>query len=80
MYCRLKLNYARSIRVMICDCIVIDWVHLLGDDCKDGSSVPAVIVSSDNDKECIMGLNSVVLGGGGSALDNGVVAAGIVGS
>ena len=41
------------------------------------------MVSSDNDKECIMGLNSVVLGGGGStvsALDNAVVAAGIVGS
>ena len=52
---------------------------MLGDDCKDGSSVPAVIVSSDNDKECIMGLNSAVLGGGGStvsALDNVVVAAG----
>ena len=53
-----------------------------GDDCKDGSSVPAVMVSSDNDKECIMDLNSVVLGGGStvSALDNVVVAAGIVGS
>ena len=41
--------------------------------------MPAVIVSSDNDKECIMGLNSAVLGGGGStvsALDNVVVAAG----
>ena len=45
--------------------------------------MPAVIVSSDNDKECIVGLNSVVLGGGGSmvsTLNNVVVAAGIVGN
>jgi len=47
------------------------------------SSVPAVIVSSDNDKECILGLNLVVLGGVGSivsALNNVAVAAGIVGN
>ena len=47
------------------------------------SSVPAVIVSSDNDKECILGLNSVVLGGVGSivsTLNNVAVAAGIVGN
>ena len=51
---------------------------MLGDDCKDGSSVPAVIVSADNDKECIMGLNSV--GSTVSALDNVVVAVGVVGN
>ena len=47
------------------------------------SSVTAVIVSSDNDKECILGLNSVVLGGVDSivsTLNNVAVAAGIVGN
>ena len=42
-------------------------------DCKDRSLVPADVVLSHNDKECIMGLDSVVLREGGSTvsvLDN----------
>ena len=61
----------------------------LEDDCKDRSLVPAVVVSSD-DKECIMGLDSVVSRGDTveppphgstvSPLDNIVVETGIVGN
>ena len=49
---------------------------MLEDDCKDRSLVPADVVLSHNDKECIMGLDSVVLREGGSTvsvLDNIVV-------
>ena len=34
---------------------------MLEDDCKDRSLVPADVVLSHNDKECIMGLDSAVL-------------------
>ena len=54
---------------------------MLEDDCKDRSLVPADVVLSHNDKECIMGLDSVVLREGSSTvsvLDNIVMTTGIV--
>jgi len=58
---------------------------MLADDCKEGSSVSTIIAMSDNDEECIMGLDpaSDWLEGGRSAVsapDNIVLAAGIVGN